>query len=96
MMPSPHEALKPHTGSRSFLTQTEPTVNSLASQSRGLETFADDDDSSLEDDDPGSTESIELLESSDSSGTLVIFRLSSLQAVSETIEIAAIAAIAQT
>ena len=55
-----------------------------------------DSSRSLEEDDSGSTEGVELLESSDSSGTLVISGFSSLQAVSDTIENAATAAIAQT
>jgi hypothetical protein len=55
-----------------------------------------DSSRSLEEDDSGSTEGVELLESSDSSGTLVISGFSSLQAVSDIIEITAIAAITQT
>ncbi len=43
----------------------------------------------IAEDDSGSIEGVELLESSDSSGTLVIFSFSSMQAVSDSIEIAA-------
>ncbi len=63
-----------------FRTQTEPTVNPSSSQFRALEVIAEDDS--------GAIEGVELLESSDSSGTLVIFSFSSMQAVSDSIEIA--------
>jgi hypothetical protein len=89
----------------------EPTEAPVVSQLCRLGNFSDDEDDSsdddegaellessnpLEEDDSGSTEGVELLESSDSSGTLVISEFSSLQAVSDNIENAAIAAIAQT
>jgi hypothetical protein len=84
----------------------EPTEAPVVSQLCRSDNFSDDEDSIegaelLEssnplEDDSDSTEGVELLESSDSSGTLVISEFSSLQAVSDTIENAAIAAIAQT
>jgi hypothetical protein len=88
----------------------EPTEAPVVSQLCRLGNFSDDEDDSSDDDegaelldstnsledDSASTEGVELLESSDSSGTLVISEFSSLQAVSDNIENAATAAIAQT